>query len=82
MQNYTVFKQVFDALVHKQLPRCRALLKIGQELVRLSLPNQKDLVEASLKAADEGALPQANVLNLGRCHEQVLQKIEGLLLQV
>ena len=34
MTNYNVFKQVFDSLIKKQLPRCRTLLKIDCEFVQ------------------------------------------------
>ena len=37
MTNYNVFKQVFDSLIKKQLPRCRTLMKINAEYLKITI---------------------------------------------
>lgn len=79
MENYQVFKGTFDQLTEKLLPTCRALLKIDADYLKRTLADNR---EAAEEAIAKGQLPSANLLNIGRCHEQVVAKIDKLLASV
>jgi hypothetical protein len=49
MNNYNVFKQVFDSLIKKQLPRCRTLMKINAEYLANTQHKLSDELESAIK---------------------------------
>ena len=50
MENYQRFKLVFDQLLKKHLPRCKALLAIDSEYLKRTMVEQKEACEESIKS--------------------------------
>eukprot|EP00347_Sterkiella_histriomuscorum_P012755 403367346 len=132
MKNYSIFKEVLvDQLVGKHLPKCKRLLEIDMEYVRVTIQEQKLVVDGCIQRVNmeydeklqreinkkqanydnqgvnfnkNGQIPdlqngssdkqiqqlqelnqafrQINVLNLIKCHQQIIERIENIILQV
>ncbi|CDW88942.1 UNKNOWN [Stylonychia lemnae] len=92
MNNYKVFREVLDNLVKKQLPRCKRLLEIDQEYIKITMFDQRNLIDQCItkvynddknKKREESKLSnKISALNILVCHEQVIEKIENLILQI